>query len=611
MMRVGRNNGAWRYRYLEDRAPRTRLNPSGAWREAGTLIYQHRHRLAIGLLLMVVSRGAGLVPPIASKFFIDRVVGGEAFDLLVPLAIGLGLATIVQAGTGFAVAQLLGIAAQRATMDIRRDLQAHVVRLPVRHFDATQVGVFVSRIMHDADGLRNLVGTGFIQLVGGLMTAGVSLVILFVINWKITVAILCALAVFGAGLALTLSRLRPVFRERSRQTAEVMGRLSQTIAGIRVVKAYVSERREDIVFTKGIHKVFRSGAQAITGWSVISALTALVIGSIAVIMVLMGGAALSNQTATLGDLSMYVLYTGLVAAPLLQIAQVGTQITEAFAGLDRIRELRSLATEDDEAGTQNPVPTLRGDVRLEKVGFEYAPGVPVLSHVDLVAPAGSTTALVGPSGAGKSTLLSLLTAFHRPTHGRVLVDGIDLSTLRIREYRAQLGLVLQDNFLFDGTLFENLRFARPDASLDEVRRVCEVAHCEEFIARFPNGYHTIVGERGVKLSGGQRQRIAIARAILANPAILLLDEATSSLDTESEAAVQAGLRALRQGRTAFVIAHRLSTVISADQILMMEHGTVVERGTHAELLSLNGRYAALYRRQSSGAQDRLFDAVEL
>jgi ABC-type multidrug transport system fused ATPase/permease subunit len=603
-------NGAWRRHHLDNHTRRPRVQPSDAWREARALIYEHRRRLTIGLLLMLVSRGAGLVPPITSKFFIDRVVGDGAFDLLIPLALGLGLATLVQAGSGFAVAQLLGIAAQRATTEIRRDLHAHVVRLPIRHFDATQIGVFVSRIMNDAAGLRNLVGTGFIQLVGGLMTAGVSLAVLFFISWQITMAILCALAVFGTGLALTFSRLRPVFRERSRVTATVMGRLAQTLAGIRVVKGYVSERREDTVFTKGLHVLFRLDAQAITGWSLISTLTTVVVGSIAIIMIVMGGGALRDQTLTLGDLSMYVLYTGLVAAPLIQIAQVGTQIAEAFAGLDRIRELRALATEDDEAGPRDPVPPLRGAVRFEHIGFEYAPGVPVLSQVDLVAAAGSTTALVGPSGAGKSTLLSLLTAFHRPTQGRILVDGIDLSTLRLREYRAQLGLVLQDTFLFDGSLLENLRFARPQATLDEVRRVCAVAHCDEFIARFPDGYHTLVGERGIRLSGGQRQRIAIARALLADPAILLLDEATSSLDSESEAGVQAGLRALRQGRTAFIIAHRLSTVISADQILMLVNGTIAERGTHAELLALNGRYAALYRRQSAGMQDRLFDATD-
>lgn len=604
-------NGARRRRGVADHPRRSPVPLSGAWRETRALIYQHRRRLTIGLLLMIVSRSAGLVAPISSKFFIDRVVGEGAFELLIPLALVLGLATIVQAGSAFAVDQLLGIAAQRATMDIRRDLHAHVVRLPVRHFDATQTGVFVSRIMNDAAGLRNLVGTGFIQLVGGLMTAAVALAVLFVISWKITVAIVCALAIFGTGLALTFSQLRPVFLERSRRTADVIGRLSQTLAGIRVVKGYVSERREDIAFTKGIHTVFRSEAQSVTGWARISALTTVVIGSIAIIMVLIGGGALRDQTATLGDLSMYVLFTGLVAAPLVQVAQIGTQIAEAFAGLDRIRELRALATEDEEAGPRDPVPPLRGDVRLENIGFEYAPGVPVLSQIDLVAPAGSTTALVGPSGAGKSTLLSLLTAFHRPTRGRVLVDGIDLTTLRIREYRAQLGLVLQDNFLFDGSLLENLRFARPHATDDEVHRVCAVAHCDEFIARLPDGYHTIVGERGVKLSGGQRQRVAIARALLADPAILLLDEATSSLDSESEAAVQAGLRALRRGRTAFIIAHRLSTVISADQILMMENGAVVERGTHAELLALNGRYAALYRRQYAGGQDRLFGPEEV
>lgn len=587
-----------------------RASLQSAWRESRDLLQQHRKRLGAGVLLMVVSRGAGLVLPASSKYLIDHVIVAGQYDLLLPLAAVVGAATMVQAGTGFALSQVLGIAAQRAVANMRRRVEAHVLRLPVRQFDATQVGVLVSRIMSDADGLRNLVGTGFIELLGGLFTATAALIVLVNISWQITAVVMVVLAIFGATLALAFSRLRPVFRERNRQSAEVTGRLSETLGGIRIVKSYVAERREDLVFTRGIHRIFRSSAVSITGWSLISAMTTVVIGAIAVIMILLGGNALRAGTLTLGDLGMYVLFAGLVAAPLIQIAQVGTQVAEAFAGLDRIRELLDLPTEDQEDAGRLAVPPLSGEVAFADVSFEYVPGVPVLRHVSFVAPAGTTTALVGASGSGKSTLLSLLTAFNRPTSGRILIDGLDLTTLRLRDFRGRLGMVLQDNFLFDGTILENIRFSRPDATLAQVRAVGQIAHCDEFIAQFPDGYDTIVGERGVKLSGGQRQRVAIARAILADPAILLLDEATSSLDSESEAMVQEGLEALRRGRTSFVIAHRLSTITSADRILVLDAGAIVESGTHAELLALGGRYHALYQRQYRREQNRFTNPGE-
>ena len=581
-----------------------------AWREARELFHRHRNRLAAGILLMLVSRLAGLVLPACSKYFIDHVIVARQFQFLWPLAALVAVATLVQAGSGLAVTQVLGVAAQRAVTEMRRRVEAHVLRLPVSRFDSTQTGVLISRIMADADGLRNLVGSGLVQLAGGLITALAALGFLFWISWKMTVVMLLLLLGFGGAMAAAFSRLRPIFRERNRLTAMVTGRLGESLGGIRIVKSYVAERREDLVFTRGVHEIFRTVARSIMGWSLAGALTTVVIGGIGIIMILMGGRAVQAGEVTLGDLAMYLLFTGLVAAPLVQIAQVGTQIAEAFAGLDRIRELLTLATEDEEDRTRNPVPPLLGEVRFDAVSFEYLPGIPVLRDVSFEAPPGSTTALVGPSGSGKSTLLSLITAFARPTRGRILIDGKDLATLRLREYRSHLGLVLQDNFLFDGSILENIRFSRPDATLDQVRKVSRIAHCDEFIARFSNGYDTIVGERGVKLSGGQRQRVAIARAILADPAILLLDEATSSLDSESESLIRDGLQALRQGRTSFVIAHRLSTIVSADEILVLEGGRIIERGTHAELLARGGRYRQLYDKQYQLEQNRYVNPGE-
>ncbi len=581
-----------------------------AWRESRELFHRHRGRLAIGMILMLVSRLAGLVLPACSKYFIDHILVPKQFQLLGPLAALVGLATLVQAGSGLAVSQVLGVAAQRAVTEMRRRVEAHVLRLPVSRFDSTQTGVLISRIMADADGLRNLVGSGLVQLVGSLITAMAALGALFWINWKITVVMVLVLLAFGGAMAVAFTRLRPVFRERNRLTAAVTGRLAESLGGIRIVKSYVAERREDLVFTRGVHGIFRTIVRSITGWSLAGALTTVVIGAIGIIMILMGGSAIRAQEVSLGDLAMYLLFTGMVAAPLIQIAQVGTQVAEAFAGLDRIREILGMPTEDEEDRTRRPVPPLRGEVRFEKVDFEYLPGVPVLRQVSFVAPAGSTTALVGPSGSGKSTLLGLVMAFSRPTQGRILIDGMDLATLRLRDYRSRLGMVLQDNFLFDGTILENIRFSRPAATREEAMVVSRIAHCEEFISRFPDGYDTIVGERGVKLSGGQRQRVAIARAILADPAILLLDEATSSLDSESEALIRDGLHALRQGRTSFVIAHRLSTIVSADQILVLENGRIVEHGIHSELLARKGRYRQLYDRQYQLEENRYVNPGE-
>lgn len=568
-----------------------------AWREARELIWAHRRRLGIGLVLMIISRLAGLVLPASSKYLIDNVIGQGDGHLLVPIALGILGATIVQAITSFSLSQILGVAAQRAVTDMRRRVQAHVLRLPIRRFDETQTGILISRIMTDAEGIRNLVGSGLVQLVGGLMTASVALAVLFYLNWQLTAATLVFLGLFAGGMAFAFQRLRPVFRERNKINAAVTGRLNETLGGVRVVKSYVAERREELAFTRGIHLLFRNIAKSITGVSAIGALSTVVVGAIGALVVVVGGRSIIAGTMTLGDFVMYVFFIGLVAAPLVQIASIGTQVSEAFAGLDRIRELLGMTTEADEDLDRQPVEKIHGDVAFEKVSFEYVDNEPVLKEISFSAPAGTTTALVGPSGSGKSTLISLVMAFNRPQSGRVLVDNRDLNDLRLRDYRSQLGIVLQDNFLFDGTVRDNIRFSRPDAPMDEVVRVAKIAHCDEFIERFPQGYDTIVGERGVKLSGGQRQRIAIARAILADPGILLLDEATSSLDSESESLIQDGLRALQAGRTTFVIAHRLSTIVSADQILVLDGGQIVERGSHEELLALNGRYRQLYERQ--------------
>ena len=560
-------------------------------------MWRYRRRLAVGLSLMLLNRLAGLVLPGTSKFLIDEVIVNNRADLLATLAIAAGVATVVQAGTSFSLARLLGVAAQRAIMEMRKVVQEHVTRLPVAYFDSTKTGVLISRIMTDAEGIRNLVGTGLVQLSGGLFTAAIALGILFYLNWSLTAIIIVVLLTFGAVMATAFTRLRPLFRKRGEINAEVTGRLGETLGGIRIIKSYTAERREHRVFTKGVHQLFRNVAKAVVGVSGISSFAVLIIGAIGVLMIVVGGRSVLSGAMTLGDLFAYLLFTGMVVTPVVQIANIGTQISEAFAGLDRIREIRQMATEDDEDDDRESIEDLRGDFRFEDVSFEYVADVLVLKGVSFQAPAGTTTALVGSSGSGKSTLISLVAAFNRPKSGRLLVDGRDLAGLRLRDYRSNLGIVLQDNFLFDGTIAENIRFSAPRATMEQVREAARIAHCDEFVDRFEKGYDTIVGERGVKLSGGQRQRVAIARAILANPRILILDEATSSLDSESEAQIQEALGALRQGRTTFVIAHRLSTIYSADQILVLEDGEIVESGSHEDLLAKGGRYRELHDRQ--------------
>src|SRR5690242_5257888 len=583
---------------------------SSAWSDARELVWAHRRRLMLGAGLMIINQGMGLVLPASTKYLIDVVIGKGRADLLWKIALAAGAATIIQAITSFSLSQVLGVAAQRAITEMRKKVQAQISRLPINYFDSTQTGKLISRIMNDAEGIRNLVGSGLVQLAGSVITASVALAILFWLNWRLTSITILVLGAFGGALAYAFTRLRPLFRERGEITAALTGRLAESLGGIRIVKAYTAEKREELTFARGAHKLFRNIAKSMTGVSATTAFSSLIVGAVGVVIIVVGGPSVVSGKMTIGDLFMYVLFTGMMAMPLIQFAAIGTQITEAFAGLDRIREVMDMKTEDDQDAEREPLPQVSGEIEFENVWFEYNKDVPVLKDVSFKAPAGSTTALVGSSGSGKSTLISLAMNFNQPLSGIIKVDGKDLSTLRLRDFRSYLGVVMQDNFLFDGTVADNIGFSKPHATREEIQAVSRIAHVEEFVERFELKYDTIVGERGVKLSGGQRQRIAIARAILADPKLLILDEATSSLDSESEALIQDGLRTLRRGRTAFVIAHRLSTIRSADQILVLEEGQIVERGTHEDLLAAGGRYRQLYDKQYNFERNQFINPGE-
>lgn len=574
-----------------------KIDYSSAWVEARKIVWNARWRLAFGSILMLVSRLAGMVLPASTKYIGDEVFAKGNYALIKWIALAIGVSTLIQGLTGFALSQVLGVAAQRAITEMRKRVHKHIERLPIAYFDSTQTGKLISRIMNDAEGIRNLVGTGLGQILGSIVTAAIAIGVLFYLNWQLTIATIVVLLIFGGALLYAFKVLRPIFRERNEINAEVTGRLGESLGGIRIVKAYTAEKREELSFARGAHKLFRNIAKTVTGVSAIGSFSSIVIGAVAVVMIVIGGNAVQAQSMTLGDFLMYISFTFLLAMPVIELTSIGTQITEALAGLDRIREVMAMTTEIEEDAEKAPLPSVKGEIEFKDVEFEYDAGVPVLKGISFRSDAGSTTALVGSSGSGKSTILSLVLNFIQPTRGVISIDGLDLQKIKLHDYRSHLGVVLQDNFLFDGTILDNIRFSNPEADIEKIKEVCRIANADEFIEKFPNAYKTIVGERGVKLSGGQRQRIAIARALLADPRILILDEATSSLDSESEALIQEGLNHLRKGRTTFVIAHRLSTIRSADQILVVESGNILERGTHEELLLLDGRYRQLYDKQ--------------
>ncbi len=574
-------------------------------------MWDYRGRLALGFLLMIVNRLAGLALPGSSKYLVDTIIGESRHEMLVPLALGVGAATVIQGLTTFSLSQVIGVAAQQAIMEMRQRVQSHIAHLPISFFDNTKSGTLISRIMSDPEGIRNLVGTGIIQLLGGIFTAIIALGVLLYLNTKLTLIIFLVLVVFGGGMAFAFKRLRPIFRERRVIRSEVSGRLGETLSGIRIVKAYGVEHREESVFEGGIEKLFLNIKKSITSVSAITSFGSVVIGLVGVVMIIIGGGSMLRGEMTLGDFIMYIFFTGLLAAPVIQVANIGTQISEAFAGLDRIREIFQETTDDAEDEFKETLGEVTGQISFEDVWFEYNEDQPVLKGISFSAAAGSTTALVGSSGSGKSTIVSLVMSFNKPQKGKVSLDGRDLDEIKVGEYRNLLGVVLQENFLFDGTVAENISFTKPDATREEVIEASKIAHAHEFVQDFPESYDTIVGERGVKLSGGQRQRISIARALLADPKILVLDEATSSLDSESEALIQRGLKRLREGKTSFVIAHRLSTIRSADQILVIEDGQIVERGSHLELYKSGGRYRELYDQQNSWEEDRFVNPGEI
>jgi subfamily B ATP-binding cassette protein MsbA len=603
--RADRRGGGGRGGARDDEKKRKAPPFRVVFRDALELVSARRGRLAVGFGLLAINRLCSLVLPGTTKFLLDEVIGKGRRELLATLVLAAGGATLVQAVTSFTLSQVLGKAAQRSITEMRRKIQRHVGRLPVTFFDQTKTGALLSRVMSDAEGLRNLVGTGLVEVAGGLLTAAAALVILFYLSAKLTIIALGVLSLFGLILLYAFKTLRPLFRERSRINAAVSGRLTESFSGIRVVKAYRAERREALVFSKGAHRLFRNVAKTMTGFAAVTAFSTLLLGAVGVAIMWVGANEVLAGRMTLGSFFSFTLYMGLLVGPVIQIVSIGSQITEAFAGLERIREIRNETPEDAADAERRPLPRIVGHVEFRDVSFEYQEGVPVLKGVSFESAPGTSTALVGPSGSGKSTIIGLVAAFYTPTAGRILVDGHDLAQVRLADYRTQIGVVFQDNFLFDGTVLENIAYARPEAPREEILRAARIARCDDFVQDLADGYETIVGERGVKLSGGQRQRVAIARAILADPRILILDEATSSLDSESEALIQEGLAELMKGRTTFVIAHRLSTIRNADAILVVEAGRIVERGAHRELLARGGRYFDLYTRQH-GIEANLF-----
>jgi subfamily B ATP-binding cassette protein MsbA len=574
-----------------------------------SLIKPRRGLLLGGLLLMSINRGAGLVLPASAKYLIDDVIGKHRYSLLKPLVLAVMAATLIQGVTSFSLTQLLSKAAQRLIAELRRKVQEHVGRLPVSFYDANKTGTLVSRIMSDVEGIRNLIGTGLVDFVGGLMTALISLAVLIRISAAMTALALIAIVGFGLALRHAFRTVRPIFRERSKIYAEVTGRLTESLGGVRVVKGYHAEGEEAAVFSGGVARLLENVMKSLTATSSMSFGATVMMGIVGAMMMYVGTRQIMAGALTVGGFVTFNAFLAFLVAPVFQIVGIGTQISEALAGLERTREVLRERPEDADPRRVRTLGDVRGDVAFENVTFAYESGRPVLHDVSFRADPGTVTALVGPSGSGKSTIIGLLAAFYVPDQGAARVDGVDLSTVRLDSYRTQLGVVLQDTFLFDGTIRENVAFSRPGATEEQIREACRIARVDEFAERFEKGYDTVVGERGVKLSGGQKQRVSIARALLADPRILILDEATSSLDSESEALIQEGLACLMQGRTTFVIAHRLSTIRRADQILVVEDGRIVERGTHSFLYASRGRYYDLYTKQH-GVEANLFLAAD-
>jgi ABC-type multidrug transport system fused ATPase/permease subunit len=577
----------------------------GVLPELWVLIRPRRGLLAIGLVLMAINRVAGLVLPASTKFLVDDVIMKRHVWRLREIVLAVIAATIVQGITSFALTQLLSKAAQRLIAEMRRQVQEHVGRLPIAYYDATKTGTMVARIMQDVEGIRNLIGTGLIDFLGGVLTAVLAFVVLVRISVSMTSVAFVCIVVFSLALRKAFRTIRPIFRERSKINAEVSGRLTESLGGVRVIKGYHAEDREHQVFSSGVMRLLNNVLRTLTTTSIMSLSSTVLMGIVGAVVMYLGAREILAGTLTLGGYFTYIMFLGFLIAPVLQIVNIGTQITDAIAGLERTREVLNEVPEDVDPQRTIALTEINGNIEFDNVSFAYDQGKEVLHNVSFRSSPGTVTALVGPSGSGKSTIIGLISAFYKPQGGRILVDGVDLNHVRLDSYRTKLGVVLQESFLFDGTIRENVAFSRPGASEEEILRACRIARVDEFAERFEKGYDTVVGERGVKLSGGQRQRISIARAILADPRILILDEATSSLDSESEALIQEGLSFLMRGRTTFVIAHRLSTIRRADQILVVEDGQIIERGTHEELYERGGRYFELYTKQH-GLEQNLF-----
>lgn len=567
------------------------------WPQLWEFLRPRRGILALGFLLMGVNRVSGLVLPYSSKYLIDDVILKQQIQLLAPLVLVVLAATLIQGVSSFALTQILSKEAQRLIAELRTKVQAHVGRLSLAFYDANKTGALVSRIMSDVEGLRNLIGTGLVQFVGGLLTSLFALLVLLKISPRMTLAALVILGVFSAAMRQAIKFIRPIFRERRKITAEVTGRLTESLGGVRVVKGYHAEEREERIFAGGVTRLLDNILKTLTATSFMSLAGTMLLGVVTVVIMYFGTRQILAKAMTPGSFITYTIFLGMLVAPAMQVVDIGTQLTEAIAGLERTRELLAERPEDQDPRRMVGLESIRGEVSFAGVRFAYEAGKTVLDDINFKSEPGTVTALVGPSGAGKSTIIGLIAAFYIPTSGAIRIDGVDLATVRLDSYRTRLGVVLQDTFLFDGTIRENVAFSRPDAREEQILAACRVARVDEFAESFEKKYDTVVGERGVKLSGGQKQRVSIARAILADPRILILDEATSSLDSESEALIQEGLSYLMRGRTTFVIAHRLSTIRRAEQILVIEAGRIIERGTHATLYAAGGRYYDLYTKQ--------------